>query len=318
MLYSLPETGKRLLHVLARNFGRPLTVQELSDQTKDLYGKGFYANTYRELQAMREANLIRWETKGRSAIIQLDPSSPTLADYLAQLEAWKRIKLFEERPDAAPTLDAIRSELLDRPGTEAAWLLDAARSIRLNRFLILLITDGPDVDHPRPLSRTDARIEAMANKPQAFLGHLAKPGDTPLRNLFTNAIPLLGGTRTWTRILLAARGGSPIWLAADPPRPTDDDITRSLAHYGYEEFGRTTTTGPVLPIETLAMELLRTEDARRRRALPAVLSKTEFDPNLLAFLARVEGLQKRLADAIGAKNTTAALKALRLRLTAKG
>ncbi len=298
MLYAPPEAGRRLLHVLARNFGRPRTVQDLTDETKRLHGSAHYANTYRELRRMRAAGLLRWETHGQGALIQLEPDTPLLLDYLVQLEAWKRLWIFGDRPDAAPKAERVAAALQSDVGLETAWWLEARRSIRLNR-LPLLLAYRADPGIPAQglrgvAARTDARLDVLPMASRALADALASPVVHPLRPWLADAIALCGAEAHWRRWLEAARHGSSPWLSGQATPTTHAETTASLAHYGYEEFGSTAPLLPPLRLEALVVAVLRGASARRRAAVPRLLATNDFDPALLAFLAHREGLEKEL------------------------
>lgn len=301
MLYSMPETGKRLLHVLARNVGRPLTVQDLADQTKGLHGRGYYANTYRELQRMKKTALIRWETRGKNALIQLEPNTPQLIDYLVQLEGWKRLWATHDRPDAHPRLESVALALLHEPEVEAAWLLEARRSIRLNRMpLLILYRNEPQADASATRAaaqKMETRLDLLPMSLKRLLDLFSSPREHPLRPWLADGIAILGADRHWLRWLHAARTGPTPWLTPRTRPPTEDQIVASLAHYGYEEFGASPSNATPMALEPLIVQLLSGPSARRRKAIGPLLEENEFDPALLLFLARREGLEGRLASA---------------------
>ena len=295
------------MDVLAQNFGRPLTVQEVSDQAKALHGKAHYANTYHALERMRKAGLIRWDRKGRTAVIQLEPASQLLQDHLAALASWNRLRLFASRPDAADKAHDLGLALSAEPGLESAWLLEAERSVRLNRFPILRLYVGTR-PNPAPrlggATRADAAIDDIAMGRDAFQGRLALPGAEPLRAWFASSVCLVGADRFWLGMLHSARRGASAWLATRYEDADEGAVAANLGRFGYEEFGAKTAQAPLMALETLAWNVMRSGSARQKRGLGQVLAENEFDETLLGFMLRREGVDvcKALAGIIASTN----------------
>lgn len=300
-LYELGETAQRTLDVLARHVGDGLSIRELAREAARLHGKGFYANTYREVRRMEGAGLLRVPRTGRESSVRLEPENPRLSGHLAQLELWRRNQILGRRPDAARALHAIQASLLDEPGLDAALLLEAARGVRLNRLDVLLLHHGarPEGARTREVAQHLGFASDLLILPSSvYVDMLAASAETPLRSLAQEGVAILGGERYWLRILESLRRGRQIRLHDAPLERDEATIAANLSRYGYSEFGSRSEPARELAVEGLVIHILEQRNARRRRVLGDLLAKNPFEPDFLSFLARRSGLESRLAAAV--------------------
>lgn len=309
----MKETQFRILDVLTRKIGNPVSINKLTDKIRLVYSTAHYANIHAELTEMINSKILRLEKLGRSSLIELNFDNYLSIDLLAEMELVRKRRFLEEHPSfqlAARELDThIRNFYLIR----SISLVNPRQNARLNRLELLFVL--------RPPKRTgDERgeitaIKAIANTIQSvsniradflflrdgnFIELLKSEEANTVKEILSDKIVLFYPQTFWTDIKEAVEKGMRIRTEEQrthPAKISEQDLVYNLARFGYQEMGARTVQGKQIGMEYVIVGLLLKKDSVRRiESIPIILAKNKekINYNLLVFLATKYGVPRQL------------------------
>lgn len=297
------ETTFRILDVLARRLGHPLSIRELVAVVRDLHGTAHYANVYRALRPLRGEGVVLAQPAGRSSQISLDLRSTRTVDLLAETELERKRRLLAQRPEAGRLMEALSDAFGDLETVGSVSLVDPERGLRLNRVELLVTWVGgrPEGDVRAPILEAGqrvgrvslVRIDTLALEREEFLALLGAEEANPVRDAMARGMAVLGPQALWLLIRALARRGIQVRWEGGPVDPADvpeAELVSNLARFGYQELGTRVEPARTLCLEYVVVALLLGSDPRRRGGAAVLLAKNRFHPHLLAYLAIKHGV----------------------------
>lgn len=350
MCDTMDGTAFRILVILARNLGRPTSINGLRAKTEEYYGTGFYKNIHDKVQELVKEGIIKTETIGKSSIISLNFSNPSTVDSLTEMELSKKQLATSKNNELQMILTEIGDQLRRFISISSISLTNPEEK-GLNRIELLVITRklgnwkpaGPR-DDPQDIpelikswsSRFNIKIDALIIKESDFFNLLVSKDYNPIKPMISNQLALLYPQNYWLGIKDFLAGGMSIQPADEinPAKMTETDMEYNLARFGYKELGSMLNPGKGICLESVIVSILIKGDARKIEAIPVLLAKNNVNYSMLIFLARkykqedrllgllnalsrikkLEGVHEAIAELKGVKEKPANEKAIREKL----
>lgn len=325
----LGETSFRILDTLARDLGKPSSINELTKSIKRLYKTAHYKNIYDKTQELEKKGYLRTTTIGRASIVSLDFSNYLLTDLLTGMELKKKYTFLEKRIEMQELLQEIETLFRqDSVSIESISLVNAERNIKLNRAEFLFILKEKKADNMSVLTYMqelenahNIKIDCLILAENEFISMLGDKEINPPKEMLSDHITFYSPQAFWTRMRIALAKGTPIKTCREETNPakiSEQDLTYNLSRFGYTEMGTDIKRGRKICIEYIITSVLLKDDARKIGAIPVLLAKNRANHDLLVFLAKkykksenLLGLLEALDKIKGNEGTRCAIKTLK-------
>ncbi len=309
----MDETTMRIMQVLSRNLGNPISINELTRKVRDYYGTAYYANIYRKLQTLSKEGSIKLNTLGRSSIVSLNFANYLMLDLLASMELQRKQELLKKTSLSRMLLMGLEEQLRDLHFIKSASLINPERNFKLNRAELLILIYGLEGTHPleevkiiqrriKDLETThNVKTDALVLTSDEFLGFLASEEINPVKEVLSNEITFLSPHAFWTEISNASRKGFRIKFESKETHPAkipEKNLVYNFTRLGYREIGPELRECQKICIEYIITAIMLQGDARRIQAIPIILAKNKAAYSLLIFLAQKYGLSDRLLGSL--------------------
>src|SRR5712692_8603200 len=93
-------TEFRIIDVISRGIGNPISISGLTTEIKEYYGSAYYPNIYNALISLKNENIIQIERQGKTSIPLLNFDNYLLPDILIEMELQKKRRFLEKWPEA--------------------------------------------------------------------------------------------------------------------------------------------------------------------------------------------------------------------------
>ncbi len=310
------ENTYRILDVLARKIGNPMSIHEIKNKIGQIYGSADYKNTHISIHEMAESKIITIEKIGKSSIASLNFKNPLLVNLLAEMELRRKTMFLEKRQDLQLLLLDLNTHVRDFYFIKSMSMINPERNSKLNKIeLLILLKDSKrkgDIEGEITAIRAilqllyqmyNVRIDHVLINGRKFLELLISDEVNVAREMLSNKIVLSHPQTFWIDIMSALKEGMRIKTGEEtnPAKILEQDIVFNLARLGYKEMGNKVTNGIPISIEYIITSiLLKEKSIRRIEAIPIILGKNEVrvNYNLLVFLATKFGVLKKLYDVL--------------------
>lgn len=296
----------RILESISSSIGDSLSINELTNRMKGMYGSAYYANIYEKLQDLKGNGLLNLEPIGRSSSIKLNFENYLLIDTLSDMEIKKKIEFLSKKKSLSSFFTEMDKTLSDRCCIRAISAINPTKNIKLNRIeLLFLLDETPDsLNQTIDLNKATLSLQRKYNlkinnlilDKDSFLSLLTSDEINPVREALSQQIILYNPQAFWSQIKEIAQKNHIRTLHTEtkPLSIPDSDLNFNLNRFGYSEFGASIVEGKKFCIEYIAISLLLREEARGIDAAAVILAKNSFNSNLLAFLSQKYEVSPRL------------------------
>lgn len=311
----MKESAYRILDILAREIGNPMSINQLKERINRIYGSADYKNTYMSMQDMWKRGFIIIEKIGKSSIATLNFDSPLLIDFLAEMEMRRKTLFLEKRQELQLLLLQLNAYLKDFYFIKSISLINPQRNAALNRLeLLILLKDSKskrDIESETKEIKAkieilkkiyNIRIDVLFLNGKKFLDLLKSNEINLARELLSDKIVLSHPQIFWLDLMNALQEGMNIKIhegETNPAKISEENIVFNLGRFGYKEFGTPIIKGNPFGIEFLITAiLLKRSKIRRIEAIPIILAKNRGKANytLLIFLAAKYNVLKKLYE----------------------
>ncbi len=288
----------RILDTISSNIGDSLSINQLTEQIRNTFGSGHYANIYQKIHELKTEGLLTIEVKGRSSNIKLNFQNYLLIDLLAEMEIEKKMNFLTKRNELFPLLTEIDKSLTDSCSIKSIISINSLKNIKLNRIeFLFLLRDTPDYhnatielykDMLKLQNKYNLKINNLITNKHDFLDLSTSDEINPIREALTEKIAFFGTQAFWSEIKEIAEKTEirAIKSETKPGNIPDSDLTNNLNRFGYREFGSHFTQGKKICIEYIITAILLQDDARKSDAAAVIIAKNQFKSNILAFLSQ--------------------------------
>lgn len=306
----MDETKYKILDMLARNLGRPMSIRELTRKMEQAYGGAHYANTHEKVHEMARDNIVLLSKSGRSSIVLLHFENYLLIDLLAEMELVRKRGFLKGKQEMQMLMMEIDTLMHNIPLIKSVSLMSPERNAKLNKAEIMFLlkppakapTEKTKISIGAAMSdlqkRHNVRINYLILEEGAFADMLKSNEGNPLKEMLRNKIVTLHPQGFWMPIRGEVLRGSAI-IAEEkethPARISGEDLIFNLARFGYTEFGPKLEQCRPFCIEYIISAIMFSKDARRMDAIPIILAKSRnASYDLLLFLAQKYDFEGRI------------------------
>ncbi|MCW4021703.1 MAG: hypothetical protein NWF02_00865 [Candidatus Bathyarchaeota archaeon] len=288
----------QIFDILSSNLDDSLSISTLTKKIKKKYGNAYYANIYQKIQKLKKQNLINLNQMGRTSLIELNFQNYLLLDFLTEMDIEKKRKFFKNKPELLPILIEIEQAMNNICSIRTIGSIKIERNIKLNRIeLLFLLKKSSNYYnqtiwiHKRMLDtqkKYNIQITGLITTQNKFSELIGSDEINPIREFLPHILNLFCPQSFWGEIK-SIKDKSKIRTFLDELKPTkisDTDLFYNLNRFGYKEFGWKIETGKKICIEYIINAMLLQNNSRLFEAIPIIISKNNFDPNLLIFLCQ--------------------------------
>ncbi len=303
---TMDEATYRILNILARNLGRPLSINELTCKIEETFGGAYYANTNEKIHDLVKDGIITLAKSGRSSLISLNFNNYSIIDLLAEMEMRRKYEFHHGKQEMQMLMMEIDTYLYNFLLVKSISLMNPERNAKLNKVELLIHlrkTERESMTETKiriykiidTLQRIhNIRIDYVTLEEKLFLNLLKSDEINPAREMLSNKIVILNPQDLWIEIKKAGEEGIKIIAEkgqTNPANLTENDLIFNLARFGYTEFGPKIKQGKLICIEYIINAIMFQNDARRMDAISVILAKNSDKTNydLLLFLAQKYG-----------------------------
>ncbi len=302
----MDEATYRILDILSRKLGNPISINEITKNIDEIYGGTYYANTYEKIKELYKERIIILTKVGRSSLISLDFDNYMINDMLAEMELKRKQNFLKEKQEIQILLLENDMCLYDLPLISYILLMYPEKNTKLNKVEMLIHLK--DSDDKKVIEETKIKIHVIVQRLQQihniridyltlesrmFLELLKSNKSNTIREMLHNKIVILHPQDFWLVIKNAAEKGIKICANQDETNPakiSEKDLIFNLTMLGYTEFGPKIKQGKLFCIEYVISSIMFHNDARRIDAIPVIIAKNpKISYDLLLFLARKYG-----------------------------
>ncbi|MGA2875546.1 MAG: hypothetical protein ABSE82_08410 [Nitrososphaerales archaeon] len=300
---GLDETTLKIMDVLSRQIGNPISINELKNKIEATYGSANYAGIHAKLRSLTEDQITNSETTGKASIATLNFRNWFTSDLLTQTDIWKKQEILRRHPELQMILSGIYRNFDDINFIKSMSIINPEQNLALNRAEFLVLINIPEDQtnqtnesiisiHTRMQAlekRHNIRINNLIITTHEFINLLKSEEANPLREMLPNRINFISPQSFWNEFMIASEQGLRIKFETKETEPTkipEEVLTYNLRRFGYKEFGTDLIHGKDICIEYIITSILLSGDARRIEAIPVILAKNKVNHNLLNFLSQ--------------------------------
>ncbi len=308
---GMDQTTFRILDILSREIGHPISINELTNKIGRSYGTAHYSNIYEKIRSLTKEEITILETAGKSSNTTLNLENPFTNDLLTEIDLRKKQELLRKKPQLQMLLTSIYASLSNYNSIRSMSLINPERNIKLNKaeFLIQLHFTKGEINHTLEeiLSihliihtlqrRYNIRIDPLILPSDEFLILLKSKEANPLKEMLSDRISFFSPQSFWMEIMIAAEEGLRIRYErkeTEPSEVSEDDLIYNLGRFGYREIGPQIIKGRDICLEYIITSILMKGDARRIEAIPILLAKNQPNYNILTYLSQRYGTSGKL------------------------
>lgn len=299
----MDEATYRILDILSRNLGRPMSIHELTGRIEETYGGAYYANVHEKVSELVQENIITLSKAGRSSLATPYFENYLLIDLLAEMELRRKQDFLKGKQEMQMLMMETDTLLHNLPFIKSISLMNPERNAKLNKAEIMINlkkSDSKSVEETKININTimtslqrmhNIRIDHLILDDEMFLDLLKSNESNPIREMLCNKIAALYPQGFWMSVRGKILRGSKIIaeeIETNPAKISEEDLIFNLARFGYTELGPKIKQGKLICIEYIITAILFQNDARRIDAIPIIIAKNTKKTNydLLLFLAR--------------------------------
>jgi hypothetical protein len=258
---------------------------------------------------LEKQGILNLNSVGKSSVVELNFRNYLLVDFLAEIELRKKIEFLERRTHLQMLLEEMDDVFGDSGSIRSILSVDSERNLKLNRmeFLCLLRhlderslreeTVGICRGFRRLQDKHNLRIDSLILDGSAFHAFMESDEVNPLREILSRKMVFFCPQAFWSEVREIVDRGIEIRtekMGVMPDEISETDLVSNLARFGYKEFGSRVGHGRRICIEYIVTSLLMQGDPRRVMAVPVILSKNNFNSNVLVFLSQKFGVSGKL------------------------
>jgi len=297
---SMDETTLKIMDILSRQIGNPISINELKNQIETAYGSANYSSIHAKLRSLTEDQITNSETSGRSSNATLNFRNSLTLDMLTQTDIWKKLETLRNHPELQMLLSNIYMDFADLNFIKSMSMINAEQNLALNKAEFLILINIPEHQTKESIITILKRMRTLQNKHNIRINNLILTNDefinllksdeaNPLREMLPNRINFISPQAFWTEFMIASGEGLRIKFEpneTDPKEIPEELLTYNLRRFGYKEIGTDLIQGKDICIEYIIASILLGGDARRIEAIPVILAKNKVNYNLLIFLSQ--------------------------------
>lgn len=301
---DMKENTYRILDILAREIGNPMSINELKNKIQKFHGSADYKNIHTSIHEMEKSRIITTEKIGKSTIAELNFENYLLIVLLSEMELVNKIQFLEDYPEYQLPIQELNSMFKELFFIKSILLIDPKRNAKLNRMeLVWIHVAHPSVDADKEMTTIrdfmhkmqhvhNIKIDYLVLPDKKFIELLKMDEANTAKEILSDKIALFNPQTFWMEIKETLSNGIRIKIEEQETHPAkirEIDLVFNLARFGYKEIGtRLYLDAKPIGIEYVVTSILvKKDNIRRLEAIPIILAKNNERINypLLVFLA---------------------------------
>lgn len=302
----MDEATHRILDILSRRLGSPMSINEITKNIDEIHGGTYYANTHEKIKELDKEGILILTKAGRSSLVSLNFDNYMIIDMLAEMELKRKQDFLKGKQEMQMLMLEVDTYLHNIPLISYVLLMYPEKNTKLNKAEILIHLK--ESDDKKAIEETKIEIHTMIETLQQihnirmdylalesgmFLDLLKSNESNTIREMLHNKIAILHPQDFWFVIKNATEKGIKIsanQYETNPAKISEEDLVFNLARFGYTEIGPKVKQGKMFCIEYIIASIMFHNDARRIDAIPVIIAKnSKISYDLLLFLARKYG-----------------------------
>lgn len=293
----------RILDVLSRKIGSPISINELTKNIGQIHSKAHYAATYGKIKELNREGIVSLTKSGGSSLASLNFANNIIVDMLAEVELKRKQDFLKGKHGMQMHLLETSMRLRKIPLVSHVLLMHPSKNAKLNKTeMIVYLNESDDKEAIGGAKieihavakimqkKHNVRIDYLTLEEKAFLEMIRSNEINTVREMLHDKIVISHPQDFWLVIKTAIDKGfmiSAIQNETRPPNIPEEDLVYNLARFGYSEFGPTVKQGRPFCIEYVISAIMFHGDVRRIEAIPVIIAKNpQINYDLLLFLAR--------------------------------
>ena len=299
----------KILDTLSSHLGASLSINQLTKKIKEKHGTGHYPSIYDKSHELEKQDILTLESFGKSSIIKLNFKNYLLSDILSEMEIQKKLEFLSNRKDLFILFEEMEKSFSDICGIKSICSIKPIKNIKLNRieFLFLLGKINESSEYKLLTNKILAKLNTLQKKfnikidsfildKQDFISLIISDELNPLQEALLDKTAFFCPQAFWSELREISEKTiiRPSEKNTKPIEISELDLIYNLNRFGYKEFGPRIEKGQKYRIEYIIMALLLKNSIRRIESIPIILSKNNFNSNLLIFLGQKTGTSAKL------------------------
>ena len=128
----------RILDVLSRGLGTPISINEITKNIDKIYGGTYYANTYQKIKELDREKVLVLKKVGGSDIISLNFDNYMVIGMLAEMELWRKHNFLKGQQEMQTLMQEIDVRIRGIPLLSHTLLMYPEKNTDLNKVEILI------------------------------------------------------------------------------------------------------------------------------------------------------------------------------------
>lgn len=305
----MDETTFKIMYTLARNMGRPLSINALRAKIGKEFPSAYYKNIYDKVQDLAGKGILKAEKIGKSQTITINFGYSGAIDWLTELEIEKKRRIVGKKIEIGMLFTDMEIMGNDSRLIGSISIIDPEKNMRLRRAELLILMKEPrsreeygqeaanilrlamDIE-----TRHNMRLDCLIIKTKSFFNMLASKEYNPVKPMIEGEVGITYPQNYWMSIREFFMKGMALDPASElsPSKMAGNDLEYNLTRFGYAEMGGKLKKGKDICLESVIAATLIFGDARRIESIPVLLAKNKANYPLLVFLARKYGIEARL------------------------
>jgi len=279
----MDKTTFRILDTLTRDFGTPVSINELKNRIDKTYGSAYYKNIYDKVKDLENEGILNLENVGKSKSISLNFNHKTIS-LLGEMEKNKLSEIIK---------NTRFSQFFENVENQTRGLYISISSIKsiknlsLNRAELLILNFQQEELYTlikKLESKTSIKIDPLILSRQEFLDILTSKEYNPLKTMLKDQTTIIKPDDFWTTI---AEKDTNIFYEEEKELPlSETNLIYNLNRFGYREIGEKIQESEKICLELIIADILISGTSRKKEAIPILLSKNKASYPLLFFLCK--------------------------------
>lgn len=323
------DTEFRILDILSREIGNPMSINKLTEKIKQIHGTAYYTNIHSELQNIAKKKILKLIKSGKSTIAELNFENYLLIDLLSEMELIRKFRFLEKRQEFQMLIQELHTYIKDISLIKSVAIIEPERNSKLNRMELLFLLQNTEDEQQfsyikKIISDLEqihiVRIDILCLSDEKFIDLLKSDDANSAKEILSDKIILFYPQTFWMEIRQAIESGTRIKIEehdTNPHKISKEDTSYNLARFGYKEIGTKITNGKQIGIEYIITSILLQGSARKVESIPIIVAKNQnkINYNLLVFLSEkyktfpdLYGLLKAVNEIVPMKKLTKLLR----------
>ena len=214
------EATYRILDILSRRLGIPMSINEITKNIGEIHGGAYYANTYEKIKELDREGILTLTKAGRSSMVSFNFDNYMIIDMLAEIELRRKHDFLKGKQEMQMLMLETDTHLRSVPLVSHVLLMYPEKNTKLNKAEMLIhlkesndkkAVEGTKIQihaTAETLQRTrNVRVDYLALENGTFLDLLKSNEHNAVREMLHDKIAILHPQDFWLEVKSATEEG---------------------------------------------------------------------------------------------------------------